>query len=403
MTRGRLLLAGAIVATAALVAWIASNTYWADTVVPTPMKGEARTNPFYAAGQLASRLGASVSNSQRFDAPAADSIIVLSSWHWNLTTQRREAIERWVERGGRLVVDSTLIGSEVRFSRWTGVTRAYPADSERESEETDDAAGDIEDADEDGDLCVVATESIRPSGTTQTARRLRLCNFDDYSFLRSEKAPLWAMDTAAGRQVVRVPIGQGSVTLVNGTPFRYLALLDGEHARLFAAATRFRRGDLITFLSEDEHPTLLTLMWREGAPVVVLSLAVIGLVLWRGAVRFGPRLRSAERSRRSLAEQINGSGQFALRYGGGESLHAAALRALGEAATRRIPGYGTLTSDQRITALERATGVDAQTLAGAMFTGGHRRPHDLKQAIALIESLRRRLLAGKARPTHGTD
>ncbi len=45
------------------------------------------------------------------------------------------------------------------------------------------------------------------------------------------------------------------------------------------------------FLSEEEQPSLITLMWIYGWPVVVLALALIGLALWRNSVRFGPARR----------------------------------------------------------------------------------------------------------------
>ena len=96
-----------------------------------------------------------------------------------------------------------------------------------------------------------------------------------------------------------------------------------------------RRGDDVHFLSEDTHPSLLALLWRYGAPVVMLTLTLVALVLWRGGVRFGPLAAAADAARRSLVEQIRGTGQFILRHGGGHSLHAASVRALDEAAKRR--------------------------------------------------------------------
>jgi len=70
-----------------------------------------------------------------------------------------------------------------------------------------------------------------------------------------------------------------------------------------------------------------TRIWLFGKPLVVLTLLLIGLLLWRDSVRLGPLAAAPTRARRSLAEQIRGTGQFALRYGGGEALHAASARA----------------------------------------------------------------------------
>ena len=71
------------------------------------------------------------------------------------------------------------------------------------------------------------------------------------------------------------------------------------------------------FLSEEEHSSILALMWYLGWPVVLLALALIALALWRNSVRFGPLVAVPEQARRSLAEQIRGTGLFVIRFGGG--------------------------------------------------------------------------------------
>ena len=189
--------------------------------------------------------------------------------------------------------------------------------------------------------------------------------------------------------------------MINAEPFRYRSLFDGEHGWLFVAATQLRRVDEVHFLSEDDHPSLLALVWQHGGPVVVLTLVLIALLLWRGAVRFGPLMAAQHTARRSLAEQIRGTGQFDLRHGG-ESLHAASVRALEEAAQRRVPSYPRLSDRERASALARLTGYDTKSLAAAMHHAGLRRSHDLRATIALLEAARRTLIEHR-RLSHGTD
>ncbi len=80
-----------------------------------------------------------------------------------------------------------------------------------------------------------------------------------------------------------------------------------------------------------------------------------------------------------------------MRFGGGKSLHAAVVRALDEAALRRLPTYRAMSAVDRVEAVARLTGLDAATLGPAIFHTGPRRSHELRQAIVLIESARRRL------------
>ena len=111
--------------------------------------------------------------------------------------------------------------------------------------------------------------------------------------------------------------GSGVRLAVNETPH-------GPAQAVFVAATQLKRGDHIVFITEDDHPSLLALIWMYGAPAVMLFLGVVALFLWRGSLRFGPTVGAPEPRRRSMAEQIRGSGYFAMKFGEGAPLHTAA-------------------------------------------------------------------------------
>jgi len=164
-------------------------------------------------------------------------------------------------------------------------------------------------------------------------------------------------------------------------------------------AAQLQRGDIITFLTEEDHASLLRLLWRFGAPAALLLLAGVALALWRASPRFGPRAAPTQSARRSLAEQIRGTGQFALRFGAGAALHAAALRALRDAAIHRFPGYDHMSASERAAALDKL-GIGSEELVPAMMTSRTRNSHELRDAIAVLESARRRLLSQK-KAKHG--
>src|SRR5690606_19126436 len=115
------------------------------------------------------------------------------------------------------------------------------------------------------------------------------------------------------------------------------------------------------------------------------------LALWRGSSRFGPPAGAPDPARRSLAEQIVGTGRFTLRFGGGRALHMATVRALHETAQRYVSGYGSMHGDARIAALASNTGLDETTLAEAINYSGPRSASELRKAIALLETARRRI------------
>jgi hypothetical protein len=272
------------------------------------------------------------------------------------------------------------------FESWSGITRHMPASKEEEEEEDEDAEKDRE---------ALLRRECRVLHGEGTSGSYKLCAAEDGTHLATTRRVAWALSDELGNQVLRVNVGKGSVTVVNGVPFHFRQFLEGDNAALLVAALQLRKNDEVHFLSEDEHPSMLTLMWVLGWPVVLLALALIALALWRNSVRFGPLAAEPEQARRSLAEQIRGTGLFVIRFGGGKALHAAAVRALNEAAARRIGAYSRLSASERIDAVAQLTGADAAALGPAVNHGGARRPHELRQAVALIESVRRRLINEK--------
>jgi len=380
MTRSRIIWLSATGLLAVLVVWIASHTYWADTQIPMPPKGEALTNPFYAAEKFVRALGGRATRDRVFAVPPSDAVVVLSGWHWSVVRTRREALERWVESGGRLVVDRDLVTGGDDFEQWSGIKRKYwGADDRRPSR-----IG--------SEWCRPFDESFGDTSQAATPAQFSICGVWFSTSLLSDKPIVWALRDVSGIQAMRVAVGRGSVTVINATPFSYQRFLDGDHGRLLVAATELRRDDSVHFLSEGDSPTLLALVWQSGGPVVALSLLAVALLMWRGAVRLGPPAMPAAAERRSLAEQIRGTGEFALRHGDGDALHAASVRAFEEAARRRVSGYTGLSAKDRGAALERLSGINATELLSAAYDPRSHDPHQLRSAIAVLEAARRHML-----------
>jgi hypothetical protein len=419
----RQLLTGALVAVAvaALVGWIANNTRWEEVTVPARLTGEAARNPFYTAERLTEELGATAEWRRTLgELPEPNAVLMLTSWHWDLIDGRRTRLEQWVESGGRLVILGNLSGGGDALQEWTGLAKEYP---ERNGGEAD-AAG----TNDPESGVVVIGAGIPPCATLRIATGQSRANasreqYDVCGFgagrLTSSRDPEWSaverMKASDGArkhedwlQAVRVAAGRGSVTWVNAAPswaisiqlaspqpFGNRGLLQKDHGVLFVDALQLERDDHVVFLSEEESASLLELTWTYGSPVVLLALLLIALAVWRDTARFGPLAAPLESSRRSLAEQIRGTAQFARRIGGAEGLHAAMVRALHEAARLRIPGYERLRERDRIPAIAGLTGLDSDKLLDAMHSRGHRDAHVFRDSVALLDAARRNLVASR--------
>lgn len=389
------------VAIALFAIWIMDNTYWGEQTVYKPLSGEAASDPFYSAQKLSDMVGAHAEWKHVFaEPPTSDSILVLTYWHWDVIAQRREKIEQWVQAGGRLLIDDSLIVSDDSLKKWTGLEyHDVPVKhDEKDSDAKENANTTIFDNgdDDDNDCQPLKLTDHRPNADPARTS-YELCGVDSYRYLTTDKPVNWGLRDEHGLQAVRVEIGKGSVTLVNGSLFGNREMLDGDHALLFAAATQLRRDDRIYFLMDEDGVPLLKLIWRYGSPVVVFALLLTLAALWRNGVRFGPMKAATSGARRSLAEQIIGTGHFILRFNGDHSLHVATVRALNDAARRQVAHYDRLDTQQRMDALAKAVNVDVETLSQAINFRGTRNTNELRHAIAVMEHARRELLKASNR------
>jgi hypothetical protein len=366
--------------------WLARNTHWEDVEVHTPMKGEAATNPFYALQHLSEALGAHTQvRHEIVNLPSSRGVIVVNFWNWNIIPERRKRLEQWVSDGGRLLVGSNEV-SEQAFVEWSGVKEMpAPGRDQEAPRRTLPKSNSL--------TCGSLTRRL--TSATDSKEHYSPCGYElAHGLLTTRKVTWRLLDRDGHTQAVRIPIGRGSVTVLNEVSPGNLGVLCGEYGLLFAAATQLHRGDQVTFLTEGGGGSLLGLIWQYGAPVVVLAAVLIALWLWRSGVRFGPLAAATESARRSLAEQIRGTGQFTLRFGGGAALHAACVRALNEVASRNIVHYERLDADARVAALAKLTRLQPADLTRALYDDKDRvKPQEIRRTIAFLEAARRRLLA----------
>ena len=215
----------------ALVAWVASNTYWADIKVPMPPKGEALTNPFYAVQRFAEALGARTAWDRVLTVPPTDSVIVLSVVALEPErgpARRARALGRVGRPSGRRrdagwrrrTSSSAGRASSLEY-RGTERRGCESADSEREERVPHVPGGTARDA-----LQRVADDEL-----FDVRSRRRVVPHERRGTRCGPSA------IASGIQAMRVQVGRGSVTVINATPFRDRRLFDGDHGRLFVAAT----------------------------------------------------------------------------------------------------------------------------------------------------------------------
>ncbi|MEO6364107.1 MAG: DUF4350 domain-containing protein [Caldimonas sp.] len=377
---------------------------WVDIDVPTPAKGEAARDRFYAAKQLARRLGAQVDSPRNFEQlPPPHAVLVLGSPRWNLFPGRDPALRRWVERGGRLVVFVSAASDSHPAPDWMPITSAVPPKAGAPSAAARAAAASSPGL--PGWLrlpfagpCQVVSEPEGAEPAFGKPRSYRLCG-DATLRLTSEDDAEWQLDAVDGTLLMRVPLGSGSIVAnaVDGA-FDNDPLLQGDGALVFAGALQLRAGDAVWFIEDETRARFFSRLWDGGWPALGLAALALGLALWRGGTRFGPPLAPAPLARRSIGEQIRRTAAF-IAHGGGAALQRAESRALDEEARRSLPNYSALVGvGERSQSIARHVGGDAAALGAAMAGPTATTRPALAAAIAVLEHARRALKRNRIPP-----
>jgi hypothetical protein len=358
---------------AALATWIAFHLHWETITVPTPPKGEALRNPYYALEQFAADLGIHTREISTVRGLAPEAVLVFEEPGDKLTRPPVEALENWVESGGRLVISPVLLDSYPALKAWSGITRAHASPQLTPPPAADSAHASpppVHSTAESGSDCPLM--AVRADGTP-TGQSFRVCDAGPTLAFDGDRAPAWSLSDDRGMHVIRTAVGFGEVTVLEPAGVLSNAMLKrADHAEMFAAAAGLRHDDTLLIFHPATAEPLPALLWRLAAPGILFLLAALIALAWRHAPRFGPPVPLPTAVRRSLAEQIRANARFAWRTRNLEGLRTSARRSLDEAAARHIAGYAALDAAQRAERLAAFTGRDPHRARGSRSEAAQR-------------------------------
>ncbi len=381
----------------ALGAWLLHYTEWVYTRQSLPLQEPMRSDGTHAAQLLLQKLGLStrtVDNLQTL--PPSNATLVLTTPFWNLLLDGEGRLRRWVESGGHLVVDALVLSEPPQGDWWPF----------RLIERSRD------DARYDNNWCRVLGQGGGQEPAFGDGAGFVAC-LPLYRRMLPQDRALWTLSSQdLGVEAQRLVLGQGRITAFSAyfgfewqtaggfnpgdgsrapvQNFSNRGLLSGDNAALLAALLDARPGQVVWFVSRVQRPPLLQWLWQVAAPAVLLSGLALALLLWRRGVRFGPLRAEPPARRRSIAAQVQGLADF-LFTRDPSALHGAALRALREAASSRIPGWARLSPAARTQALAKATGLPVAALEQAQEPVVARSPAAWSDTLALLETARRAL------------
>jgi hypothetical protein len=422
--------------------WIVYHTRWVEVDVDNDARGLAATDDYYSLRQILVGAGSTLETRTSLEPmPPVTATLLLDSSLWNIFPERDARLKAWVERGGHLVVLGRHVRERGDDMRWVPLSFVTPkrqadADAARAAKAAASAIGDNSDDDEDDeDEDAPATKKkkappdnrVRNGGsplfdlkrpgrrcaefeetaaTTQPAyepgRVYRGCTYAGALRTLDHVAPTWQLTSPSGTLAMRVDLGNGSITGVAPdfvTDNR--GLLEGDNALIAAAILRAAPGRAVWIVGDEAREPLLGWLWHEARTPFLLAFAAVALSLWRLMVRFGPREAVPPQARRSMGEQVRGTGQF-IAGTDSRALHEATRKAFEDLARLRVEGWANLDNAERIAALAKAVAhthtLDQPTLLASLTIGGGATPTQILTAIAVLEQARRALLRASAPP-----
>ena len=431
MNRTLLLRGLAAVVILLVAAWVMTQTRWEEVEVDDPARGLAATDKFYSLRRVIEGAGATLEVRTTLEPmPPADATLVLVSRLWDIFPERDARLKAWVENGGHLVITGRK--TEGATLRWVPLTYAHPprhpvatahgasaSDADDEDEDSDDEAPATRrrpPPDEQGKQlaklldpkkpwqdCAGFDEATAPGEPAfEPGRVYQGCYAIDPLHTLNHVIPTWALTGKRGTLAMRVPLGRGSVTGVAGPLVtNNQGLLHGDNALIAAAILQAVPKRAIWIVEDEAREPLLGWLWHEARTPSLLVLAAIGLALWRLMTRFGPGEAVASQARRSMGEQVRGTGQF-IAGTDSRALHAATRTAFENVARLRIEAWAKRDDAERVEALAAAMApahtLDKAALLASLNIGGGATPLQILAAIAVLEQARRALLRTPVAP-----
>ena len=417
-----------------LGAWIVHNTKWVEVELDDPPSGAAATDPFYSLRKILAASGSTLELRTALEPlPPVGATLVLNSSLWTVFPESDARLRAWVESGGDLVVGGWHPAPGDTF-KWIPLSFRPPRPAASVAASAASASEDAEDA--DNTQAPPTRRPGRPPAPSRQAARIdpsdpwRNCQLLEETSATTQPAfergrlyrgcmyggtvrplgvtPTWLLAGPRGTLAMRVPVGRGTVTAT--AAWRVTddnrGLLRADTALIASAILRAGPGRAIWVVNDESREPLPLWLWHQARTPLLLGVAAMLLALWRLMVRFGPRQALPPRARRSMGEQVHGTGQF-IAGTDPQALHAATRQAFDDAARVRIENYAQLGDSDRIHALAALLAptavLDKEALMAALRPGPKSTPAQWLAAISLIEQARRSLLRASTPAARSAD
>ncbi len=330
----------AVVIAAAGFYWLRDNFELQDREVRRGYSAEARRNPFLAAGYFLQQTGYTVTmSSERSilrELPPVDDTLVVSGVGAMLSSERLSAINAWLQAGGHLITTASRVWDEDRGRSGDSLLDQIDVRLIIDTDRHD------LDRDHEGDrLTEIPFEDMADP---------LLVSFQPHRHLQdASEAASAAIVSAAGFHLLQYEVGDGLLTVTSDDQLiRNQRFADHDHAYFLTTLIGPADSGAVWLLYDASVPPMLVSIWRHLPQLVVATVILLLLFVWRLLVRFGPPVPDPESKRRDIREHFFAIGRYYWRIGGAQRLTATTREQMLNRWRRRYPALAGL--DERETA-----------------------------------------------------
>jgi hypothetical protein len=311
----------------------------------------ARHDAYLAAERFLQRIGIDAQgvagrNRLRELPPPGDMLIV--NGLGPLNAARRDALDGWLQAGGRLLVEATEVidpGAEPRTNDFLAASGALLRVAK-------DATPGAE---------VIAEVSLADQGPPLQVGFLAGFYLED----RDGEASVVAAANGLPR-LIQYRVGDGLLTVISDDVFLTNADIGrNDHALLLAALSA--GAGKVWLIYDQTAPGLTRLIWRSAPQAVVAALVLSLAWLWHLGGRLGPLLPEPARERRDLLSHLEAAAEFMWRHGRGDRLMASARQRLEQAWVRRHPLLRDMRTEERARWLAEHSGLSSDEVFAALY------------------------------------
>lgn len=344
---------------------------------------EARLNPWLAAGRLLERQHLIVRFSPEYGGlPPHAAIVVLATPLDSLDAKEQTALLDWIQRGGHLItalkdVASGHAASSEDLARRFDV-RLRQRQVERRKDDRKDKACPV---DRNEDKVSLGGDELADA------------HFDATLFLEPGKFhPEWTAVDTAGIHLLRLPFGNGHVTLASDLDWMDNRRIgEGDHGLVLWRMVNAGAPVEIWLYHGVGRPSLLSILWTNAAPLLTGAVLLVIVWLWRISGRFGPTIASIPPARRKLSEHLTASGRYFMRHGGAGHLYDASRQRLLAQVQRRHPQWRHLSLPALAEQIARRAGLEAGAVQRVLEGEPPLHPLQFAADIRLVNRLRKAL------------